>query len=160
MKRRVAIAMSGGIDSSAAAYLMKKNGFDCVGVFMKNWDSSDEVGNAACPINKDLLDAKNVCNRLDIPFHNVEFIKDYWVDVFQPFLDAYSSGTQTPNPDVFCNKHIKFDKLLSFVQDKLGIETLVTGHYCKIKHSDGLPQLYAAVDSKKDQSYFLSMTKV
>lgn len=156
--KTVVIGMSGGVDSSVAAILLKKQGYRVIGLFMRNWDSSinnDIMGNPnlqndICPQEKDYNDAKLVCEKLDIPLHRIDFVKEYWDYVFTYFLDELKKG-RTPNPDVMCNKYIKFDY---FVQEakRLGADYIATGHYAKIK--DGY--LYKALDDSKDQSYFLS----
>lgn len=163
---RVAVAMSGGIDSSTAALLLQQEGYECIGVFMTNWDSSDEVGvGDRCSISKDKSDAREVCDRLGIPLVEVDFVKEYWNEVFQPFLHSYQTGLETPNPDVYCNRHIKFDAFLKFATDKLGVDFMATGHYARLSRSgsneganDGdRVQLMAGKDALKDQSYFLSL---
>mmetsp|Transcript_20136 Transcript_20136/g.28865 ORF Transcript_20136/g.28865 Transcript_20136/m.28865 type:complete len:398 (-) Transcript_20136:83-1276(-) len=153
----VAVAMSGGIDSSAVAVLLKNQGYDVVGVFMRNWDASDEVAENVCQIDKDRIDMREVCNRLQIPYHEVDFVKEYWVDVFTPFLESYKSGILTPNPDVFCNRFIKFFHLKKYISENLGISTLATGHYARIVQGKTSPELWRGVDPIKDQSYFLSL---
>lgn len=158
----VVVAMSGGIDSSVAAMLLKDQGHDVTGVFMRNWARDDELGQQPCPIDRDRDDMLAVCNRLNIPSKEVEFIKDYWIDVFEPFLEAYESGTLTPNPDVLCNRYIKFNKFREHVFDNLKADYMVTGHYSRILHDDlnACPRLLCGLDETKDQSYFLSMTPV
>ena len=141
-KRRVAVGMSGGIDSAAAVYVLQRAGFDCVGVFMKNWDSADEAGAATCTHSRDLQDVHDVCTRLGIPYVEVSFIKDYWNDVFQPALDEYERGTSTPNPDVGCNRQIKFGRLRDYALNQLGVDFLATGHYARLgyhSHLDNEP---------------------
>ena len=149
--------MSGGIDSSAAAFLLKEQGYDCVGVFMSNWDSTDEVGSGDwCTISQDKKDAQEVCDRLDIPMVEVEFMKEYWNDVFVPFLESYQSGIETPNPDVYCNRHIKFDAFLKYAMDTVGADYMATGHYARVSPTHGLMR---GIDDNKDQSYFLSLVQ-
>lgn len=162
IKRRVAIAMSGGIDSSVAAMLMQEKGFDCIGVFMKNWEGSDEEGETACPIDRDRMHMRQVCERLRIPAYDVEFVKEYWNEVFVPFVSMYQAGIDTPNPDVYCNRHVKFDCFMQHVKNKFGIDEIATGHYARLgKNSEsGHVQLMRAVDPIKDQTYFLSLTRV
>ena len=159
---KVAVAMSGGIDSSVSAYLLKSEGYDVTGVFMKNWDASDEAeGHSTCTIDRDRNDWREVCQRLDIPAVEVEFIKEYWNDVFVPMLDSYQSGAQTPNPDVVCNRRIKFDHFRKFVFDNLQVGAMATGHYARVTaplDRDSPVQLLRGLDARKDQSYFLSMT--
>ena len=156
---KVVVGMSGGVDSSVAAYLLKKQGYEVIGLFMRNWDSTinnDILGNPTygkepiCPQEQDYNDAKKVCEELDIPLHRVDFIKEYWDYVFKYFLDELKLG-RTPNPDLMCNKYIKFD-LFKKEAKKLGADLIATGHYAKVK--DG--HLYKAFDLNKDQSYFLA----
>ena len=110
--KRIALAMSGGIDSTVAAITLKDQGYDVVGVYMRNWDSSDEAGTETCQIEKDREDMLSVCDHIGIKSHIVDFSKDYWNDVFVPFIEAYETGLITPNPDVYCNRHIKYDRFL------------------------------------------------
>ncbi len=152
---KVVVGMSGGVDSAVAAYLLKKEGYDVVGLFMKNWDSNinnDKEGivEGVCPQELDYRDAKSVCDELCIPLYRVDFIKEYWDDVFKYFLTELESG-RTPNPDIMCNKYIKFD-LFKKEAKKLGADKIATGHYARLK--DG--RLLRGVDSNKDQTYFLS----
>ncbi len=159
MSKRVVIGMSGGVDSSVAALLLKEAGYEVIGLFMRNWDSSinnDYLGNPnlnnsnICPQEMDYNDALEVCNRLDIPLHRIDFVKEYWDNVFTYFLDELKKG-RTPNPDVMCNKYIKFDCFITEAK-KLGADYVATGHYAILK--DG--KLYKAIDHNKDQTYFLS----
>jgi tRNA-uridine 2-sulfurtransferase len=153
--------MSGGVDSSAAAFMLQQQGYDCVGVFMTNWDSSDEVGiGERCSISKDKTDAWEVCQRLNIPLVEVDFVKEYWNDVFVPFLSSYQSGQETPNPDVYCNRFIKFDAFLKYATKKLDVDFIATGHYARISdNSGGSRQLLRGIDHTKDQTYFLSLVQ-
>lgn len=156
--KKVVIGMSGGVDSSVAAYLLKEQGYEVIGLFMRNWDSlvnNDTLGNPnlnnnICPQEQDYNDALEVCKKLDIPLHRVDFIKEYWDYVFTYFLEELKLG-RTPNPDLMCNKFIKFD---AFIKDakKLGADFIATGHYAKVE--DG--HLMRASDLNKDQSYFLA----
>ena len=156
--KKVVIGMSGGVDSSVAAILLKEQGYDVIGLFMRNWDSSinnDYLGNPnindnICPQEKDYNDAIEVCKKIGIELHRVDFVKEYWDYVFKYFLDELEKG-RTPNPDIMCNKYIKFDCFIKEAK-KLGADFIATGHYAKIK--DG--KLYKALDSNKDQTYFLS----
>lgn len=133
---------------------------------MKNWDSSDELGIEACPIQADFEDMKEVCNRLKIPSIQVNFVKDYWNDVFEPFIESYKTGVLTPNPDVFCNRFIKFHKFREFALNNLNADFIATGHYARLDFShqfissENTPKLLCGKDICKDQSYFLSMTPV
>lgn len=150
--------MSGGVDSSVAAYILKKQGHDVIGLFMRNWDASinnDIIGNPTvnndiCPQEQDYNDAKNVCDKLEIPLYRVDFIKEYWDYVFTYFLDELKNG-RTPNPDIMCNKYIKFDLFIKEAR-RLGAEFIATGHYARIKDK----KLLRGIDSSKDQTYFLS----
>ncbi|CAH1783546.1 unnamed protein product [Owenia fusiformis] len=161
MLRRVACAISGGVDSAVSALLMKQKGYDVVGVFMKNWDLLNEHGN--CTLDKDRDDAIDVCGKLGIPFHEVSFVKEYWNDVFVPMLGEYENG-QTPNPDVMCNRHIKFDALVNYAVNTLGVDSVATGHYARISGGNDLSKwnpheerkLLKASDTWKDQTLFLS----
>ncbi len=156
--KTVVLGMSGGVDSSVAAILLKKQGYNVIGLFMRNWDSSvnnDILGNPTlndeiCTQEQDYNDALKVCKQLDIPLHRVNFVKEYWDYVFTYFLDELKLG-RTPNPDIMCNKYIKFDM---FVKEalKLNADYIATGHYARIKDN----KLLRGVDNNKDQTYFLS----
>ena len=156
--KTVVIGMSGGVDSSVAAYLLKKEGYNVIGLFMRNWDSvinNDYLGNPnldndICPQEVDYNDAVDVCKKLDIPLHRVDFVKEYWDNVFTYFLEELNKG-RTPNPDVMCNKYIKFDAFFKKAKE-LGADYIATGHYARV--IDG--KLCKAVDDNKDQSYFLA----
>ena len=155
---KVVIGMSGGVDSSVAAIKLKEAGYEVIGLFMRNWDANinnDILGNPTltndiCPQEQDYNDALEVCKKLDIPLHRIDFVKEYWDYVFTYFLDELKKG-RTPNPDIMCNKYIKFD---AFVKEakKLGADYIATGHYARIE--DG--RLLRALDDNKDQTYFLS----
>jgi tRNA-specific 2-thiouridylase len=155
---KVILGMSGGVDSSVAAYLLKEQGHDVIGLFMKNWDETDENGN--CPASKDYEDVVRVCAQLSIPCYSIEFIEEYRDHVFQQFIDQYQAG-YTPNPDVLCNREIKFDLFLKKARE-FGCDYLATGHYCQIRPRSGSSanhsknELIRAVDSNKDQTYFLT----
>ncbi|RLL47998.1 tRNA 2-thiouridine(34) synthase MnmA [Oceanobacillus piezotolerans] len=149
---RVVVGMSGGVDSSVAALLLKQQGYDVVGIFMKNWDDTDEFG--VCTATEDFDDVVRVCNQLDIPYYSVNFEKEYWDKVFTYFLDEYKAG-RTPNPDVMCNKEIKFKAFLDHAMS-LGADYLATGHYAQVKEVDGKVQMLRGVDDNKDQTYFLN----
>ena len=156
--KKVVIGMSGGVDSSVAAILLKDQGYDVIGLFMRNWDSYSDgemkgapVGKTGiCPQEEDYLDAKAVCDKLNIPLYRKDFVKEYWDYVFTYFLDELKKG-RTPNPDIMCNKYIKFDMFAKEAR-KLGADYIATGHYAKIE--DG--KLYKSFDKNKDQTYFLS----
>ena len=160
---KVMIGLSGGVDSAVAAYLLKKQGYEVVGGFMRNWDAianGDFLGNptlndSCCPQEKDYEDAKEVAKKLGIELLRIDFIKEYWDYVFSYFLEEYNKG-RTPNPDIFCNKYIKFDAFLKFARDQ-GCDFIATGHYAKrVDKEDGLVELHKAYDLNKDQTYFLS----
>ncbi len=145
----VVVGMSGGVDSSVAAYLLKRQGFDVVGIFMKNWEENDEDG--VCTATADYADVRSVCETIGIPYYTVNFAKEYRDRVFSYFLDEYRKG-RTPNPDVLCNCEIKFKAFLDFAL-KTGAEHLATGHYCRL---DADRHLLRGADPGKDQSYFLA----
>ena len=151
-----------------------------VGIFMTNWNSSDEVGKETCSISRDREDMRNVCIRLGIEAIDADFTSAYWNEVFVPFLESYQSGVETPNPDVMCNRFIKFNVFKRFALEKVGATTIATGHYAQLVHDSladkvsnnangnadsefigsgvGIPRLLKGIDPIKDQSYFLSMT--
>ena len=156
---RVVIGMSGGVDSSVAAYLLKEQGYEVVGLFMRNWDSTinnDTFGNPGfnqediCPQEQDYNDALEVCQKLGIILHRIDFIKEYWDLVFSHFLKELELG-RTPNPDLMCNKYIKFDLFIEEAK-RLGASKIATGHYARIEGN----RLLRGVDFNKDQTYFLS----
>ncbi|GLB47008.1 tRNA-specific 2-thiouridylase MnmA [Philodulcilactobacillus myokoensis] len=150
---RVIVGMSGGVDSSVSAYLLKKQGYDVVGVFMKNWDDTDE--NGVCTATNDYKDVAKVANQIGIPYYSVNFEKEYWNRVFKYFLNEYKKG-RTPNPDVLCNTEIKFKAFLDYAIE-LGADYIATGHYAQLVRDDqGHNHLLRALDSNKDQTYFLS----
>ncbi|QAY65199.1 tRNA 2-thiouridine(34) synthase MnmA [Paenibacillus protaetiae] len=150
---RVVVGMSGGVDSSVTALLLKRQGYDVVGIFMKNWDDTDEFG--VCSAEEDAEDVRRVCDQIGIPYYTVNFEKQYYDKVFTYFLDEYKRG-RTPNPDVMCNREIKFGDFLQMAID-LGADYLATGHYARLATAeDGSKQLLRGVDSNKDQTYFLS----
>ncbi|XP_056429667.1 mitochondrial tRNA-specific 2-thiouridylase 1 isoform X1 [Hyla sarda] len=174
--RHVVCAMSGGVDSAVSALLLRRRGYQVTGVFMNNWDVVDEHG--MCTAEKDCEDAYRVCQKLDIPFHQVSYVKEYWHDVFSYFLNEYEKG-RTPNPDILCNKHIKFNHFLNYAIDNLGADAIATGHYARTSHEDdeifqhqyvksphtlfrnrfeirNNVKLLQAADYFKDQTFFLS----
>ena len=151
MKKRVVLGMSGGVDSSVAAILLKEQGYEVIGVFMKNWDETDE--NGVCPADEDYKDVIAVAEQLDIPYYSVNFVKEYWDRVFTYFLDEYKAG-RTPNPDVMCNKEIKFKAFLDYAM-KIGADYIATGHYARIERESGKARLLRGLDDNKDQTYFL-----
>ncbi|MDR9792178.1 tRNA 2-thiouridine(34) synthase MnmA [Aeribacillus sp. FSL K6-1121] len=149
---RVVVGMSGGVDSSVTALLLKEQGYEVIGVFMKNWDDTDE--NGVCTATQDYDDVIRVCNQLGIPYYAVNFEKEYWDKVFTYFLEEYKAG-RTPNPDVMCNKEIKFKAFLEHAAD-LGADYIATGHYARVKYRDGVYKLLRGKDPNKDQTYFLN----
>ena len=153
--KRVVLGMSGGVDSSVAAILLKEQGYEVIGVFMKNWEEKDDNGN--CMAEEDYKDVIAVAEQLDIPYYSVNFVKEYWDKVFTYFLDEYKKG-RTPNPDVMCNKEIKFKAFLDYAI-KLGADYVATGHYARIVHEekDGKIKsvMLRGIDDNKDQTYFL-----
>ena len=149
----VVVGMSGGVDSAVAASLLKEQGCDVVGVFMKNWEEEDEE-NGVCTAASDYEDVKSVCNAIGIPYYTVNFAKEYRDRVFSYFLDEYRRG-RTPNPDVLCNCEIKFKAFLDFAVST-GAGALATGHYARLDKSGETVKLLRAVDANKDQTYFLS----
>mgnify|MGYP001272548833 CR=1 FL=1 len=148
-KEKIVLGMSGGVDSSVAALLLKKKGFEVCGVFMKNWD--DE--NAICSAEDDYADALSVCNQLKISLKKINYTKEYKERVFNQFLDDHQNGF-TPNPDVLCNKEIKFDVFQKYAKE-IGASKIASGHYAKIVKADEKFFICKAIDSSKDQSYFL-----
>ena len=159
---KVMVGLSGGVDSAISAYLLKKAGHEVICCFMRNWDSSlnnDYLGNPTvdndiCPQEQDYLDAKDVAKRLGLPLLRVDYIKEYWDNVFTYFIEEYKKG-RTPNPDIFCNKYIKFGPFIDFAKAN-GCDMIAMGHYAKRVDKDGKTYLYKALDKNKDQSYFLS----
>src|SRR5690625_3609383 len=149
---RVVVGMSGGVDSSVTALLLKEQGYDVIGIFMKNWDDTDEFG--VCTATEDYEDVIRVCNQIGIPYYAVNFEEKYWNTVFTYFLDEYKAG-RTPNPDVMCNKEIKFKAFLDHAL-QLGADYVATGHYAQIEERDGKHYLLRGKDQSKDQSYFLN----
>ncbi len=156
--KKVVIGMSGGVDSSVAAYLLLKQGYEVIGLFMRNWDSmvnndiegNPNLNNNICPQEQDYNDALKVCEKLNIPLYRVDFVKEYWDYVFKYFLEELEKG-RTPNPDLMCNKYIKFDLFKKEAQ-KLGADYVATGHYARIVGN----RLCRAHDLNKDQTYFLA----
>ena len=144
--------MSGGVDSSVAALLLKQQGYDVIGLFMKNWEETDP--NGCCTAEEDFSDVRRVADKIGIPYYTVNFSKEYMDRVFSYFLEEYKAG-RTPNPDVLCNREIKFGPFLQQAK-ALGADFIATGHYCGIKHAGGKHFLTKAVDQDKDQTYFLN----
>lgn len=150
---RVVVGMSGGVDSSVAAYLMKQQGHEVLGVFMNNWEEKDDRG--VCTSQKDRDDVRRVCDVIDIPYYSVNFAREYKERVFAHFLEEYQK-CRTPNPDVLCNREIKFNVFLNFAET-LGAEKLVTGHFANLGRQGDKVTLLRAKDENKDQTYFLYM---
>lgn len=148
---KVVIGMSGGVDSSVAAYLLKEQGYDVIGVFMKNWEEQNDEG--FCTSEEDYADVRKVCDQMGIPYYTVNFVKEYWDKVFTYFLEEYKKG-RTPNPDVMCNKEIKFKAFLDYAM-KIGADYLATGHYAQIRFWEDEYHLLRGKDPNKDQTYFL-----
>ena len=148
--KTVVVGMSGGVDSSVSAYLLKKQGFKVIGLFMKNWQS--EPGEV-CTSEIDFKDASEVCDMLDIPLHKANFSDDYWDRVFKQFLSEHEKG-RTPNPDILCNREIKFKSFYDYAL-KIGADFIATGHYAKVENDRGEAKLYRSKDIDKDQTYFL-----
>ncbi|XP_026752693.2 mitochondrial tRNA-specific 2-thiouridylase 1 [Galleria mellonella] len=164
MFKRIALGISGGVDSAVAALLLKRAGYQVEGVFMRNWDSNYEAG--FCSDEKDFEDATFVCRKLDIPLHRVHFIKEYWNEVFTVLLKEYESGL-TPNPDILCNRYIKFDSFFEHCRKNLEVDAIATGHYANTSFGPFLEQysenedvrLLQPADKHKDQTFFLSQVK-
>jgi tRNA-uridine 2-sulfurtransferase len=151
MSKLVMLGVSGGVDSSVAALLLKRAGRNVAGLFMKNWEDDGRLGE--CDADRDRLDALRVCAALDIPFHSRNFSGEYWDQVFTHFLAEYRAG-RTPNPDVLCNREIKFRTFLDQARE-LGADKIATGHYARVDELDGRVRLLRGHDDNKDQSYFL-----
>jgi tRNA-specific 2-thiouridylase len=148
---RVIVGMSGGVDSSVAAHLLLKQGYQVEGLFMKNWEEDD--GSEYCTAKEDLADAQSVCDSLGIKLHTANFAAEYWDNVFEHFLKEYEAG-RTPNPDVLCNREIKFKAFLEYATE-LGADLIATGHYVRKSFDGNSTKLLKGLDSNKDQSYFL-----
>lgn len=154
MKKRVVVGMSGGVDSSVAAYLLKEQGYDVIGLFMHNWEEEE---NGYCTSADDFSDVAGVCGKLNIPYYSVNFAKEYMERVFKYFLDEYARG-RTPNPDVLCNREVKFGPFREYAE-KLGADYIATGHYCDTTGPGKNVRLLTAADDNKDQTYFLNQVK-
>ncbi|RCU52418.1 tRNA 2-thiouridine(34) synthase MnmA [Corallincola holothuriorum] len=149
---KVIVGMSGGVDSSVSAYLLLQQGYQVEGLFMKNWEEDDN--DEYCAAAEDLEDAQAVCDKLGIELHTVNFAAEYWDNVFEYFLAEYKAG-RTPNPDIMCNREIKFKAFLEFAAEALGADYIATGHYVRRGQVDGKWQMLRGLDNNKDQSYFL-----
>lgn len=154
VKKTVVVGMSGGVDSSVVAHLLKEQGYRVIGLFMKNWDEAD----GPCPAEADYQDVAAVCGQIDIPHYSVNFCEEYWERVFQRCLEQFKAG-ETPNPDILCNREIKFDLFYKRALE-MGADYVATGHYARVGRSTtGAATLLRGVDSNKDQSYFLYTLK-
>ncbi|UZQ31151.1 MAG: tRNA 2-thiouridine(34) synthase MnmA [Spiroplasma phoeniceum] len=163
--KKVVVGLSGGVDSSVSLYLLQQAGYDVEGLFMRNWDSqlnNDILGNKAinnviCTQELDYNDAVNVSKTLQVPLNRVDFIKEYWEYVFKHFINEYKKG-RTPNPDILCNKYIKFDYFLKYAINNYHADFIATGHYAQVRFNEKLQeyQLLRGIDRDKDQTYFLS----
>lgn len=150
--KKVVVGMSGGVDSSVSAYLLQQQGYEVTGLFMKNWEEDDNE--EYCTAAQDLADAQAVCDKLGIPLLTINFAAEYWDNVFEHFLAEYKAG-RTPNPDILCNKEIKFKAFLEYAAEDLGADFIATGHYVRRRDINGTSQLLRGIDTNKDQSYFL-----
>ncbi|WP_111978111.1 tRNA 2-thiouridine(34) synthase MnmA [Algibacillus agarilyticus] len=150
--KKVIVGMSGGVDSSVSAYLLLQQGYQVEGLFMKNWEEDDT--DEYCSAAQDLADAQAVSDKLGIHLHTINFAAEYWDNVFEYFLAEYKAG-RTPNPDIMCNKEIKFKAFLEFAAEALNADYIATGHYVRRRESDNGFQLLRGLDTNKDQSYFL-----
>ena len=148
---RVIVGMSGGVDSSVSALLLLEQGYQVEGLFMKNWEEDDDT--EYCTAKADLADAESVCQRLGIHLHTANFAAEYWDNVFEYFLSEYGAG-RTPNPDILCNREIKFKAFLEYAE-VLGADCIATGHYVRKRERDGRTELLKGLDNNKDQTYFL-----
>lgn len=159
MKKKVVVGMSGGVDSSVAAYLLKEQGYEVIGLFMQNWDpalngdlADPYVDAEICQAQEDFLDAKAVADKLDIELHRVDFVQEYWDNVFKFFLEEYKKA-RTPNPDILCNKYIKFHAFMNYAFEKFDPDYIAMGHYAQVMHNP--VRLIRGLDENKDQTYFL-----
>ena len=153
-KKKVIVGMSGGVDSSVSAFLLQQQGYQVEGLFMKNWEEDDNE--EYCTAAEDLADAQAVCDKLGIYLHKINFAAEYWDNVFEYFLSEYKAG-RTPNPDILCNKEIKFKAFLEFADEVLDADYIAMGHYVRRTFSDNVDEvkMLRGLDSNKDQSYFL-----
>lgn len=161
MSKKVLLGLSGGVDSAVAAVLLKEQGYNVTCAFMRNWDAlanndilgNPTIANEVCPQEADYMDALAVAEKLGLECLRVDFVKEYWDYVFIKFLDEYKKG-RTPNPDILCNKYVKFDAFLNFAKSK-GFDMVATGHYAQVDHSNDKSVLLRGADNNKDQTYFL-----
>ncbi|WP_040976759.1 tRNA 2-thiouridine(34) synthase MnmA [Necropsobacter massiliensis] len=151
-RKKVIVGMSGGVDSSVSAFILQQQGYQVEGLFMKNWEEDDDTD--YCTAAADLTDAQAVCDKLGIRLHKINFAAEYWDNVFEHFLAEYKAG-RTPNPDILCNKEIKFKAFLDYAAEDLGADYIATGHYVRRRDVNGQTQLLRGLDNNKDQSYFL-----
>ena len=151
-KKKVIIGMSGGVDSSVSAFILQQQGYQVEGLFMKNWEEDDDTD--YCTAAADLADAQAVADKLGMKLHKINFAAEYWDNVFEHFLSEYKAG-RTPNPDILCNKEIKFKAFLEYAAEDLGANYIATGHYVRRSGEDANAQLLRGLDENKDQSYFL-----
>ncbi|MGL4589715.1 MAG: tRNA 2-thiouridine(34) synthase MnmA [Mycoplasmatales bacterium] len=163
--KTVVVGLSGGVDSSVSAYLLKEAGYNVIGVFMQNWDSAlnndladPYIDREICQAQEDFEDAKAVADKLGIPIHRVNFVKEYWDHVFEYFLEEYRKG-RTPNPDIMCNKHIKFSAFFDYALKKFDCDYIAMGHYAQIEYEPTV-SLVRGADVNKDQTYFLEQVAV
>ncbi|MEI6334104.1 MAG: tRNA 2-thiouridine(34) synthase MnmA [Methylococcaceae bacterium] len=152
MSKNIIVGMSGGVDSSVTALLLLEQGHHVTGLFMKNWEEDD--GTEYCTAMEDLADAQQVCDKLGIELKTVNFAAEYWDEVFEVFLSEFKAG-RTPNPDILCNKHVKFKAFLNYAIEDLGAEYIATGHYARVAEKNGEFCLLKGLDPNKEQSYFL-----
>lgn len=153
---KVVVGLSGGVDSCVAALLLQQQGYDVVGLFMRNWHDEDEDG--VCSAEQDFRDVRTACDVLHIPYYVVDFSRQYYDNVFAHFVEEYRKG-RTPNPDVLCNREIKFEVFARYAA-AFGADYIATGHYAKVEiRADGLPHLMMAADANKDQTYFLNQVR-
>lgn len=155
MAKTVVVGMSGGVDSSVAALILKKQGYNVIGLFMLNWEETAQDG--SCTAESDYSDVMRVCAALNVPYYSVNFAKQYSDRVFAHFLAEYKAG-RTPNPDVLCNREIKFGPFREYAMS-LGADYIATGHYCGVRHENGRNYLLKAADGAKDQTYFLNQVR-
>ena len=151
--KKVIVALSGGVDSSVSALLLKQKGYEVIGLFMKNWHDDSVTISNECPWLDDSNDAMLVAQKLDIPFQTIDLSKEYQERIIDYMFNEYESG-RTPNPDILCNREIKFDVFLK-VAINLGADYIATGHYCRVINNNNIYSLLSGIDKNKDQSYFL-----